>query len=69
VGSALTGLALSLWFNVQATDRAGSELYMNHLFPPALRVAKPVELTDFMQGAAGLQTRVDAKAKKTDAED
>lgn len=69
VGSALTGLALSLWFNVQATDRVGSELYMNHLFPPALRVAKPVELTDFMQGAAGLQTRVDAKAKKTDAED
>lgn len=69
VGSALTGLALSLWFNVQATDRVGSELYMNHLFPPALRVAKPVEVTDFMQGAAGLQARVDAKAKKTDAED
>jgi FHA domain len=69
VGSALTGLALSLWFNVQATDRVGSELYMNHLFPPALRVAKPLELSEFMQGAAGLQARVDAKAKKTDAED
>ncbi len=69
VGSALTGLVLSLWFNVQATDRAGSELYMNHLFPPALRVAKPVDLPQFMQGAAELQSRLDAQAKKKDAED
>lgn len=69
IGSALTGLGLSLWFNVQATDRPGSELYMNHLFPPALRVAKPVELPQFMQGAAELQSRLDAKARKTDAEE
>lgn len=69
LGSALTGLALSLWFNVQATDRLGSELYMNHLFPPALRVAKPVEVPQFMQGVAELQTRLDAKARKTDAEE
>jgi hypothetical protein len=69
VGSALTGLALTLWFNVQATDRAGSELYMNHLFPPALRVARPVEVPQFMKGAAELQARVDAKARNADAED
>lgn len=66
LGSALTGLALSVWFNVQATDRVGSELYMSHLFPPALRVAKPVELPEFMQGAAELQGRLDAKARKND---
>jgi hypothetical protein len=69
LGSALTGLGLSLWFNVQATDRLGSELYMNHLFPPALRVAKPVEVLQFMQGVADLQTRLDAKARKNDAEE
>jgi hypothetical protein len=69
VGSALTGLVLSLWFNLQATDRPGSELYMNHLFPPALRVAKPVEVPHFMQGVADLQSRLDAQARKTDAED
>jgi hypothetical protein len=69
LGSTLTGLALSLWFNHQATDRPGSELYMNHLFPPALRVAKPVELPQFMQGVAELQSRLDAKAKKADAEE
>lgn len=69
LGSALTGLGLSLWFNVQATDRLGSELYMNHLFPPALRVAKPVEVPQFMQGVADLQTRLDAKARKNDAEE
>lgn len=69
IGSAIAGLGLSLWFNVQATDRPGSELYMNHLFPPALRVAKPVELPRFMQGAAELQSRLDAQAKKKDADD
>jgi hypothetical protein len=69
LGSMLTGLALSLWFNYQATDRLGSELYMNHLFPPALRVAKPVEVPQFMQGVAELQSRLDAKARKADAEE
>lgn len=69
VGSALIGLGLSLWFNVQATDRAGSELYMNHLFPPALRVARPVELPQFMQGVAELQSRLDANARKADAQE
>ncbi|HEY0821933.1 MAG TPA: FHA domain-containing protein [Rhizobacter sp.] len=69
VGSALTGLVLTLWFNLQATDRTGSELYMNHLFPPALRVARPVEVPQFMKGVAELQSRLDAKARKPDAED
>lgn len=69
LGSGLTGLALSLWFNVQSTDRFGSELYMTHLFPPALRVARPVEVPQFMQGVADLQSKLDAKARKTDAED
>jgi hypothetical protein len=69
VASALTGVALSVWFHVQATDRAGSELYMNHLFPPALRVAKPVDTPEFMQGVAALQERLDAKAKKADEQE
>lgn len=69
LGSAFAGLALSLWFNFQATDRPGSELYMNHLFPPALRVAKPVEVPQFMQGVGELQSRLDVKAGKADAED
>ncbi|MBL0729213.1 FHA domain-containing protein [Piscinibacter sp. HJYY11] len=69
LGSATIGVLLSVWFNLQATDRAGSELYMNHLFPPALRVAKPVEVPEFMQGVADLQSRLDAKARKPDAEE
>ncbi len=60
----LMGIVLSLWFNVQGSDRLGSELYMNHLFPPALRVSSPVELDRFMQDAAALQPTLDAKAKK-----
>lgn len=69
LGSATIGVLLNVWFNLQATDRAGSELYMNHLFPPALRVAKPVEVPQFMQGVADLQSRLDAKARKPDAEE
>jgi hypothetical protein len=37
---------------------------MNHLFPPALRVAKPVDSAHFLEGVAGLQSRLDEKAKK-----
>jgi hypothetical protein len=62
----VVGVALSLWFNVQNTDRLGSELYMNHLFPPALRLAKPVEMSTFMQRLAPLQATLDDKAKKAD---
>ncbi|MET0335196.1 MAG: FHA domain-containing protein [Rhizobacter sp.] len=64
LASVLTGVGVSVWFHLQASDRIGSELYMNHLFPPALRVAKPVDTAEFMQGVAALQERLDAKAKK-----
>lgn len=69
VTSALVGMAASVWFNLQATDRIGSELYMNHLFPPALRVARPVDTAQFMQGVARLQPRLDTQARKEDDED
>ena len=60
----LTGVSLSLWFNQQRTDRVGAELYMSHLFPPALRLAKPVPVDRFVDGLAGLQARLDRKAKE-----
>lgn len=66
--STVMGVALSLWSNWQGSDRLGSELYMNHLFPPALRVARPVDTPRFMQGVAALQPTLDEKAKK-DAND
>jgi hypothetical protein len=43
VGMFIAGTALSLWFNRQNRDQFGDELYMNHLFPPALRVARPID--------------------------
>jgi hypothetical protein len=69
VGAAVMGTALTLWFNLQGSDRAGSELYMTHLFPPALRVAKPVDVPTFMQEVAGLQATLDTKAKKEDGDE
>lgn len=60
---ALVGIALTLWFNVQRTDRYGDELYMNHLFPPALRVAKPISTDAFINGLTPLKAALDRKAK------
>ena len=62
---AAIGIALTLWFNVQRSDQFGDELYMNHLFPPALRIARPVAAGGFVDGLAGLKATLDKKAKDT----
>ncbi len=65
-GVALAGVAaaigLTLWQN-QQRGSLGESLYMSHLFPPALRVARPVGTDTFMQGVAALQPGLDKKAK------
>ena len=58
------GVALQLWFNVQRTGRPGEELYMNHLFPPALRVARPVPVDTFIDKLAPMQAILDKKARE-----
>lgn len=64
VAGCIAGVALQLWFNVQRTGRPGEELYMNHLLPPALRLAKPVPVDRFIEGLAPIQTILDKKAKE-----
>ena len=60
----VVGVALSLWFNVQRTGRPGEELYMNHLFPPQLRFAKPKSVDRFIAGLAPMQAILDKQAKE-----
>ena len=60
----IVGVALSLWFNVQRTGRLGEELYMSHLFPPQLRVARPKSLDRFVDELAPMQATLDKKAKE-----
>jgi MFS family permease len=60
----IVGVVLSLWFNVQRTGRPGEELYMNHLFPPQLRVAKPKPVDAFIDGLVPMQAILDRKAKE-----
>ena len=60
----VAGVALSLWFNVQRTGRPGEELYMNHLFPPQLRAARPIQVDPFIDGLAPIQAILDKKAKE-----
>ncbi|MBX3606650.1 MAG: FHA domain-containing protein [Piscinibacter sp.] len=62
--SLAVGVSLSLWFNQQRSDRLGAELYMSHLFPPALRLARPVSSEQFVDGLASLQPLLDRKAKE-----
>jgi MFS family permease len=63
------GVALQLWFNVQRTGRPGEELYMNHLFPPQLRVARPVPVDSFIDKLAPMQAILDKKAKEQSGTD
>ena len=59
----LAGVSLTLWFNVQRTGRVGEELYMSHLFPPALRVARPVSVDHFVDDLAPMQAILVRQAK------
>ena len=61
---ALVGVGLTLWFNLQRSDRLGDELYMNHLFPPAVRLVKPVATDTFVGGLSSLKAGLDKKAKE-----
>ncbi|MES2101646.1 MAG: hypothetical protein V4569_17610, partial [Pseudomonadota bacterium] len=61
---AIVGVALSMWFNVQRSDQLGEELYMNHLFPPALRIARPISSDAFVDGLATLKATLDKKARE-----
>ncbi|MEO8056904.1 MAG: hypothetical protein ABI671_01170 [Burkholderiales bacterium] len=69
VACGVTGVALTLWFNVQRTDQFGEELYMNHLLPPLMRLAKPVSEDVFIDGLAALKAPLDKKAKETSGAD
>jgi hypothetical protein len=64
VTCALVGGLLTMWFNLQRNDQFGDELYMSHLFPPALRVARPVTTDAFVGGLATLKATLDKKAKE-----
>ena len=66
---AVIGITLTLWFNVQRSDQLGDELYMNHLYPPALRLARPVTADAFVDGLAPLKATLDKKAKDTSRSD
>ena len=66
---AVIGIALTLWFNVQRSDQFGDELYMNHLYPPALRLARPVATDAFVGGLGPLKATLDKKAKDTSRND
>ena len=65
----VVGVALTLWFNVQRTGRPGEELYMNHLFPPQLRLAKAKPVDGFVDGLKPMQAILDRKAKEQSGSD
>jgi hypothetical protein len=62
---AVVAVGLTLWFNQQRASRLGDELYMTHLFPPALRLARPLPADKFVDGLATLRPLLDRKAKET----
>jgi hypothetical protein len=69
IACAVSGVLLTLWFNVQRRDQFGDELYMSHLFPPALRLARPVATDPFVDDLAALKATLDKKAQEADRGD
>ena len=65
----VVGVALAIWFNVQRTGRAGEELYMNHLFPPPVRLASPVPVERLIGKMAPLQAVLDQQAREPSGSD
>lgn len=65
----LGATALTLWSNLQTRDQWGSDLYLTHLFPPSLRLARAVDTATFVQRLAPLQATLDEKAKERDTGD
>jgi hypothetical protein len=65
----VVGVGLQIWFNVQRTGRPGEELYMNHLFAPQLRLARPVPVASFIDRLAPMQAILDRKAKEQGGDD
>ena len=65
----VVGVALTLWFNVQRTGRPGEELYMNHLFPPQLRLAKAKPVDSLIESLTPMQAILDRKAKEQSGSD
>ena len=63
------GIGLTLWSNQQRSDRLGSDLYLSNLYPPALRLARPVPADRFVDGLAALQPVLDKKAKEAPSGD
>ncbi|MEP7056736.1 MAG: FHA domain-containing protein [Caldimonas sp.] len=66
---ALVGVALTLWFNLQRNSRIDDELYMTHLFPPALLLARPLATDRFIGELAPLHALLDRKAKEAPSAD
>jgi len=60
------GSAVMMMLNYQAQDRLFPELYVSTLAPPALRLARPVEIAHFIEEAKDLQGVVDAHVSDDD---
>lgn len=60
----VVGVTMAFWFNQQRHDHFGEELYMSHLFPPGLRLARPMSVDRFIEGVRPLQAVLDQKAKE-----
>lgn len=64
VTCALVGVLLTMWFNQQRNEQWGDELYMSHLYPPALRWRQPVGTDAFVNGLTSLKSTLDTKARE-----
>ncbi len=64
IAAGLAGVLIACWYNLQRGDQLGDELYMSHLFPPALRLARPVPIERLIDRLGTLKEPLDRKARE-----
>ncbi len=60
---ALVGSGISMTKQYQSSNHLGDALYLNQLYPPALRLSSDISLTDFMENVDALKSKVDSNRK------
>jgi len=62
----VVSIGLLAWGHWQRTESTRSALFQSAMFPPALRVARPVDIETFLARLQPLEAELEAKARKPD---
>lgn len=66
---AILGSVITMTKAYQASNHLSDELYMSHIYPPAIRISRDHSLKEFMDGMQSLKEKVDKERKENPEKD